>query len=121
MENTKTCAYCATDISSRATKCPHCRSRQPDAPPMHRDMPGKMFLGVCTAVASELGLDVTLVRAIFVVGMAVTGWIFAWGYFLIWFVTPPTVHGRSPMNRLIDGFNDLTSSRGSVDPRPPQS
>lgn len=123
MENTKTCSFCATEISARATKCPHCRSRQADAPPMHRDVPGKLFLGVCAAVAGELGVDVTLLRAAFVVGVAVSGGFFLWAYFLVWFVTPASAFGRSPMNKVIDAVNDILtgSSKRPAEPPPPQS
>jgi phage shock protein C len=115
---TKTCAFCATEISSRATKCPHCRSRQPDAPPMHRDVTGKIFLGVCAAVAGELGVDVMLVRAAFAIGITLSAGLFAWAYFLIWFVTPATAGGRSAMNKLVDWVSDLTSSKTSIEPPP---
>ena len=58
MDETKQCVACRTDIRGDATKCPHCRERQPGAEPMHRGGPGRVVAGVCTALARLLGLEV---------------------------------------------------------------
>jgi len=72
MDESKRCAACKMDIHLEATRCPHCRERQPGAEPMHRGGPERVVGGVCTALARQLGLDVALVRVAFVLALAMT-------------------------------------------------
>ena len=101
MEDTKQCVACRMDIRGDATKCPHCRERQAVSEPMHRGGPGRVVVGVCLALARLLGLDVALVRVAFVLALVVTGGTALGFYLLLWMLTPPSVLGRAPVQRVM--------------------
>ncbi len=117
--NTRTCPACFKDIDLRATRCPHCTSRQPDAPPLHRDVPGRIAGGVCAALAEHLGWDATLLRVLFVVSLAVTGGTAIWIYALLWVLTPFEAHGRTPAARFGDWVSALFTAKNEIPPSPP--
>jgi phage shock protein PspC (stress-responsive transcriptional regulator) len=100
MEETKQCVACRMDIRADATKCPHCRERQTTGEPMHRGGP-RVVAGVCTALARLLGLDVALVRVAFVLALVMTGGAALGFYVLLWALTPPSVMGRAPVQRVM--------------------
>ncbi len=86
MDETKRCVACRMDIRAEATRCPHCRERQPGAEPMHRGGPERVVGGVCTALAGQLGLEVALVRVAFVLfGLFGVGEVV---YIILWILIP---------------------------------
>lgn len=100
MDEMKQCAACKMDIRADATKCPHCRERQPGEP-MNRGGPGRVLGGVCTALARSLGVDVALVRLAFVVALVVTGGTALGVYLLLWLLTPASAGGRAPVQQVL--------------------
>jgi phage shock protein PspC (stress-responsive transcriptional regulator) len=104
---TKSCPACLQSIDARAIKCSACGSRQPDAPLMHRDVPGRVMGGVCAALSLQFGWDPVLIRVLMVVGIGATGGITLWAYALLWFLTPFEVRGSAPATKLIDGLGNL--------------
>jgi len=119
MNPTRTCSACAMEIDARATKCPHCLTRQDNAV-MHRDLPGRKIAGVCVAVAQQLGVDAVLVRVAFVVAAVLSGGITAGIYLLLWIATPNALGEQAPLSRLLDWVDGLTSSKGRPVPESPQ-
>ncbi len=110
MDETKRCVACRMDLQAEATRCPHCRERQPGAEPMHRGGPERVLGGVCTALARQLGLDVALVRVAFVVALAVSGGTALLVYLLLWVLTPASATGRAPVQRLVDWLSRVTNA-----------
>ncbi|MHB8876040.1 MAG: PspC domain-containing protein [Myxococcaceae bacterium] len=110
MDATKPCEACRMSIDARATRCPHCRTRQPGAAPLHRGG-SRLVAGVCGALAGHLGVDPLLVRVAAGVLAAVSGGIVLWVYGLLWVVTPPSENGRAPLGRLVDWLNEALASR----------
>ena len=100
MDEMKSCVACKMDIRAEATRCPHCRERQPGAEPFHRGGPERLVGGVCAAVARRLGVDVALVRVAFVLALVVTGGSALGLYLLLWVLTPPSATGRAPVERV---------------------
>lgn len=97
--DTKTCPTCASEINLRASRCPHCRARQPDAPSMYRGGPGRMIAGVCVGVARSLALDPLLVRVAFCIAAFLTGGIVVGVYVVLWAITPASIDGPAPLTR----------------------
>lgn len=113
MDPTKSCPACAMAIAPFAIRCPHCRTRQPDAPALHRGH-AKVIAGVCGALADELGLDPAVVRVAFGVLAALSAGLLCWAYAMLWLVTPPTVNGRAPLTRLVEWVTDLFNPGSSA-------
>jgi phage shock protein PspC (stress-responsive transcriptional regulator) len=114
------CSSCFKDIDPRATRCPFCTQRQPHAPGLSRDVPGRLVGGVAAALSLHLGWDVTLVRVLFVASLAVTGGMSLWGYGLLWVLTPFEAQGRSPAVRVMDWIGRLFAPpSGSRSGEPP--
>jgi phage shock protein PspC (stress-responsive transcriptional regulator) len=114
---------CAEEIARRAVRCPHCTSRQPDAPLMHRNVPGRVLGGVCAAISLQLGIDAVLVRVAFVVSLAVSAGLSFWIYGLLWVLTPFETDGVAPfvqafdwLKRLFRGVDAETPSQGDNPP-----
>ena len=63
-----------------------CNGEMP-ARKLFRDPDGKRLAGVCSGLAIFLGVDVTLVRAIFLI-MAIFGCAGLWVYIVIWIAAP---------------------------------
>lgn len=113
--DTKRCPACLTDIDSRASRCPSCAQRQPDAI-LHRDVPGRVLGGVASALAQHFNWDVTLLRIVMVTSLAFTGGLVFWVYAAAWLMTPFAVNDRAPMQKLVDAVSRLfTPSRGEVE------
>lgn len=118
MDTRKTCPTCRSEIESGALRCPHCRSRQPDMPTMHRDAPGRMLGGVCAGLARELGVDVLLVRIAFAVLCLLSGGLAFGAYMMIWVLTPFEARGRAPVTRALDWLDNLMGWSNRSAPRP---
>lgn len=110
MEATKRCTDCAMDLRMEATKCPHCRSVQPGAEPMHRGLPGRVLGGVCVALARQFGLDVALVRVAFVLALAFSGGTAFLVYLLLWVFTPGSATSKPPVQQLVDWLARVTNA-----------
>jgi phage shock protein C len=110
MEETKRCEACRMDIRVEATRCPHCRERQPGAEPMHRGSAERVVGGVCTALARQFGLDVALVRVAFVLALTLSVGTALMVYLLLWGLTPPMATGKAPVQRVVDWLAKVTSS-----------
>ncbi len=104
---TKSCPACLQSIDARAIKCSFCSSRQPDAPLMHRNLPGRVLGGVCAALSLQFGWDPVLVRVLLVVSIVGTGALTLWAYALIWFLTPFEVQAKAPATKLVDALGNL--------------
>ncbi|HEX8435149.1 PspC domain-containing protein, partial [Archangium sp.] len=109
MDATKRCEACRMDIRAEATRCPHCRERQPGAEPMHRGGAGRVLGGVCTALARQLGLDVALVRVAFVLALAMSGGTALMVYLLLWGLTPASATAKAPVQQLVDWLARVTN------------
>jgi len=83
---TQVCPICAMSISSHALRCPHCRARQPKAPPINRGS-SKLVAGVCAMIAEELSLDPTLVRVLWALATLIPGPNII-AYIVIWIAAP---------------------------------
>jgi phage shock protein C len=115
---TQVCPLCAMTISAHALRCPHCRARQPNAPPMNRGSPKRLVAGVCAMIAEELSLDPTLVRVLFVCLVTVSGGLVLGAYLLLWLVTPSVPNGLSPVSRFSRWIDRLFSSSSSTPQQP---
>jgi len=110
MDETKQCVACRMDIRAEATKCPHCRERQPGAEPLHRGGPGRVLGGVCGALARLLGVDVGLVRVAFVLALVMSGGTALGVYLLLWVLTPPSALGKAPVQRLVEWLGGVVKA-----------
>ena len=110
MDETKQCAACRMNIQAEASRCPHCRERQPGAEPMHRGGPERVLGGVCTALARRFGLDVALLRVGFVLALAVSGGTALGIYLLLWVLTPPSATGKAPVQRWVEGVGRVANA-----------
>jgi phage shock protein PspC (stress-responsive transcriptional regulator) len=114
----KTCPACCEEIARRAVRCPHCTSRQPDAPLMHRGVPGRVAGGVCAAISLQLGWDAVLVRVLFVLSLAITGGLTFWGYALLWALTPLEPEGKAPISQAAEWVKGIFSRADAAVERP---
>ncbi|GMU59289.1 MAG: hypothetical protein AMXMBFR34_10520 [Myxococcaceae bacterium] len=115
----KNCPSCFKEIDARASRCPFCAQRQPDAPSLYRDVPGRLAGGVCAALSLHFNWDVTLMRVLFVASLAVTGGLVLWVYAMIWFLTPFEARGRSPATKVLDGLGNLFAKPTTPQPETP--
>ena len=110
MEATKRCTACAMDLRMEATKCPHCRTVQPGAEPLHRGLEGRKLGGVCVALAKQFGVDVGLVRVAFVLALLFSGGTALLVYALLWVFTPGSAGAKPPVQRVVDWLGNVTNA-----------
>lgn len=110
MEFTKRCTACAVDLRMEATKCPHCRTAQPNAEPLHRGLEGRTLGGVCVALARQFGVDVALVRVGFVLALALSGGTALLVYLLLWAFLPGSATAKPPVQQLVDWLGRVTNA-----------
>jgi phage shock protein PspC (stress-responsive transcriptional regulator) len=109
MDQTKRCPACFETIDARAAKCPRCTQRQPDAPGLYRDVPGRLVGGVCAALALHFNWDLTVMRVVLLASIAVSGGLLTWVYGLLWLMTPFQAGGRAPGQRFVEWVQHLFS------------
>jgi phage shock protein PspC (stress-responsive transcriptional regulator) len=107
MNPTKSCPACFEQIDARALRCPNCAQRQSDAPPLHRDVPGRLVGGVCAALALHFNWDVTVMRLVVVASLVSSAGVGVWLYALGWLMTPFEQGGKSPALRFVDWVGHL--------------
>jgi phage shock protein PspC (stress-responsive transcriptional regulator) len=81
----------------------------PDAPLMHRNVPGRVLGGICAALSLQLGIDAVLVRVVFVLSIAFSGGLTLWGYGLLWLLTPYESDGVAPAHQMIEWMKGIFS------------
>lgn len=117
-EPVKRCPFCAETIHSEAVKCRFCGSRLDRgvfARSWYRQREGKMVAGVCTGLAREFGLGVTVVRIAFVAATLLGFWAIPL-YLALW-VIMPMAPSASPPSRMPPSYrSDLVPG---PDPEPP--
>lgn len=106
----KACPWCAEPVMQEARRCPHCASwidgGRRDPREWHRDYPERKLAGVACAIAANLGVSVSVVRAGLVLLTLFHG-IGVLLYAALWFVIPREPGAASGFDRMLDAARSL--------------
>lgn len=104
------CRWCAEPVAEAARRCPHCGSRLEggvrDPRAWHRDYPERKIAGVACAVAENLSVSVSLVRA----GFLLLAFFHGLGlllYAALWLVIPREPGAPSGSDRVVEAVRTL--------------
>ena len=76
---------------------------------MHRDLPGRLLGGVCSALALQFNVDPVLVRVVFAISLALSVGLTFWAYLMIWVMTPFRPDSHPPARQAIDWVKGVFS------------
>jgi phage shock protein PspC (stress-responsive transcriptional regulator) len=99
----------APDRSWEAAMEEH-RSRLRDSDEWTRDVPGRKLAGVCAATAENLGVSVSVVRAVFLLLALWHGFgILLYG--ILWMLMPPAKGRPSALDEVLETVRSLIGAR----------
>jgi phage shock protein PspC (stress-responsive transcriptional regulator) len=87
---------CLEKVNTGAQRCPHCRSwlkANPLQSEWYRGGPDAKIAGVCSGLAMQFPVSVTIIRLAFVLGTVFAGGIGLVLYIILWFIMPKIADG----------------------------
>ncbi|MEN8183118.1 MAG: PspC domain-containing protein [Myxococcota bacterium] len=87
-------------------------SRLRDPAEWNRDQPGRKLAGVCASVAQNLGVSVSVVRAVFLI-LALWHGFGVLLYAILWMLMPPRAGEPAALDEVLDTVRGIIASRRS--------